>query len=78
MNSLKMPTFTQSADWYYFGGALLILGLGIVLVAVWFFSSGGQKKRKRRHRHERLRKPTLAEAGGLPPKRDQSQPPRGV
>jgi heme/copper-type cytochrome/quinol oxidase subunit 2 len=59
----------------------LIMTLAIVLVAIgcliWFLVF--RKKRKRKHRphsHEKRQlNPTLAECGGLPPKRDPDQPP---
>jgi heme/copper-type cytochrome/quinol oxidase subunit 2 len=58
----------------------LIMTLAIVLVAIgcliWFLVF--RKKRKRKHRphsHEKRQlNPTLAECGGLPPKRDPEPP----
>jgi hypothetical protein len=39
----------------------------------------GSKRRRRRRRHKhRPANPTLAETGGLPPKRTDEEPPRGI
>ena len=81
MNPFEMPSASQSADWMFFGVMLLAVGLGITGFIVWFYVStktGKKKSRKRRQRHTRQHNPTLAETGGLPPKRDFNQPPRGA
>ncbi len=36
------------------------------------------KRRRRRRRKHRPTNPTLAETGGLPPKRSETEPPRGI
>jgi len=55
------------------GGMLL----GAVGVLVWFLRFHKKRRRKHRphHREKRPLNPTLAETGGLPPKRDPNQPP---
>jgi hypothetical protein len=40
-----------------------------------WFSRAGHHRRRRRHHGHHLRNPTLAETGGLPPIRSESQPP---
>lgn len=66
-------------DWLAFSAILLLVCLAIAGVLVWalMFRQKGkkQKRRKRRHRHMN---PTLAQTGGLPPKRDPNQPPPGL
>ena len=79
--NLFAPSASESADWMFFAVILVAVGLGITAFIVWFFVSskaGKKKRRKRRHRHERQHNPTLADTGGLPPKREFNQPPRGV
>ena len=81
MNPFNMPSAGQSADVIFFAVILLAVGLGILGFIIWFYTSsksGKKQRRKRRHRHERQHNPTLAETGGLPPKRDLNQPPRGA
>jgi hypothetical protein len=75
------PTNNAAADWLIFVAILLIVGIGIASLIVWLliFRKTGKKRRKRRHRHDRKHNPTLAETGGLPPRRDPNQPPpRGL
>jgi hypothetical protein len=58
---------------------LIIVGcmlLGIIGSMIWFLAFRKKRKRKRRHHSEkRPLNPTLAETGGLPPKRDPNLPP---
>ncbi len=60
----------------------LAMALAILLAAggslIWFLTFRKKRKRKRRHHHHREKRqlnPTLAELGGLPPKREPDQPP---
>jgi hypothetical protein len=39
--------------------------------------SNKSKRKRRKHRHHRPTNPTLAQTGGLPPKRDPNQLPPG-
>jgi len=81
MNPFEMPTSSQSADWMFFAVILLAVGIGITCFIIWFYMSSKSAKkqhRKRRHRHDRQHNPTLSETGGLPPRRDFNQPPRGT
>jgi len=58
--------------------AILIVALGSL---IWFTMFRKKRKRKRRpHHHEKRQlNPTLAECGGLPPKRDDlNSPPAGL
>jgi hypothetical protein len=60
---------------------LVIVGcmlLGVIGSLIWFLTFRKKRKRKRRHGHhgeKRPLNPTLAETGGLPPKRDPDEPP---
>jgi di/tricarboxylate transporter len=80
-NPFALPTSGKSADWLIFGSMLLAIGLPIACFVIWFvvFRKKTKKaRRKRRQRHSRQHNPTLAETGGLPPKRDPNQPPAGL
>lgn len=72
--------FLPSADspvleWLGFIAFLLLLFIFLGVVVVWVMTRGGRVKRKRKHRHHRPTNPTLAQTGGLPPKRDSNLPP---
>ena len=56
------------------GGMLL----GAIGAMIWFLAFRTKRKRKHRHhdREKRPINPTLAETGGLPPKRDPNLPPQ--
>jgi hypothetical protein len=75
-----LAAFEPLPPWVNFlavaGGMLL----GAIGVLVWFLQFRKKRKRKRRpsHHEKRQLNPTLAETGGLPPKRDPNDPPRGV
>jgi len=62
-------------------GNFLAMALAILLVAIgcliWFLMFRKKRKRKRRHHSHEKRQlnPTLAECGGLPPKRDDPDSP---
>jgi len=58
--------------------SLLILGIGGFIVWLRMASSGKAKRKRRQHRHHRPINPTLAQTGGLPPKRDPNLPPSGL
>jgi uncharacterized iron-regulated membrane protein len=65
-------------DWLVFIAVLLPICLAIGGFVVWLKVLRKNKaKRKRKHRHHRRTNPTLAETGGLPPKRAPNQPPPG-
>lgn len=81
MNPLALPTAGKTADWLTFAVMLLAIGLGIAGVVIWiavFRNKSKKKRRKHRQRHQRQHNPTLAETGGLPPKRDPNLPPPGL
>jgi hypothetical protein len=65
-------------EWLGFIFFLLLLCVCLGGFVVWL-KVGRDKpaKRKRRHRHHRPTNPTLAQTGGLPPRRDPNQPPPG-
>lgn len=75
--------FLPSAD----SPVLQWLGLGLLLLFVsgliggliiWLkIAKETRFKRKRKRRHHRPTNPTLAQTGGLPPKRAPNQPPPG-
>lgn len=65
-------------EWLGFLLFLLLLSLALGGFIVWLKTSkGGRGRRKRKHRHHRPTNPTLAQTGGLPPKRDANLPPPG-
>ena len=76
-----MPPSASSVvmQWLGFTAFLVLVCLAVGGFFVWMkISSGSKSKRKRRkHRHHRPTNPTLAQTGGLPPKRDPNLPPPG-
>jgi hypothetical protein len=80
MQKFFMPSAESPAlEWFGFIAFLLLLFVCLGGVIVWFKSgrSGKAKKRKRKRHHHRHLNPTLAQTGGLPPKRDPNVPPPG-
>ena len=80
MKQLFLPSASSPAiQWVLFALFLLLICLGIGGFIVWIKvirSTKSKRRRKRRH-HHRTTNPTLAQTGGLPPKRDPNQPPPG-
>ncbi len=64
-------------EWLGFIIFLLLLFVCLGIVVVLAVTRGSRSKRKRKHRHHRPTNPTLAQTGGLPPKRDPKLPPPG-
>lgn len=79
MKSWFLPTANSPVlQWLGFVAFLLLLFVCLGGFMVWLMMArGGKSKRKRKHRHHRPTNPTLAQTGGLPPKRDPNQPPPG-
>ena len=79
MKSLLLPTANSPIyQWVGFLLFLLLFGLCLLAFFAWLTTTkAGKSKRKRKHRHHRPTNPTLAQTGGLPPKRDPDQPPPG-
>jgi heme/copper-type cytochrome/quinol oxidase subunit 2 len=80
-NPFELPATGKSADWLIFVAMLLAIGLPIAGFVIWltvYRNKTKKARRKRRQRHSRQHNPTLAETGGLPPKRDPNQPPAGL
>jgi hypothetical protein len=79
MNKIFLPSADSPLlQWLGFGLFLLLLSLSLGGLLVWLKTSkAGKGKRRKRHRHHRPTNPTLAQTGGLPPKRDANQPPHG-
>jgi hypothetical protein len=79
MKSFLLPTADSPVyEWLGFGLFLLLLCVCLGGLLVWLVKPRGNRaKRKRRHRHHRPTNPTLAQTGGLPPKRAANQPPPG-
>ena len=81
--SIFASIFSPSANSEVFDWLTFAVFLGLLCVClggfmVWFLVARSRKgKRKRRLRHHRPTNPTLAETGGLPPKRDPGTPPPG-
>jgi heme/copper-type cytochrome/quinol oxidase subunit 2 len=81
MNPFALPTTGNTTDWLIFAATLLAIGLPIAGVVIWiamFRRKSKKRRRKHRQRHHRQHNPTLAETGGLPPKRDPNQLPPGL
>jgi preprotein translocase subunit YajC len=81
MNPFDLSPNSTSTDWLIFLVMLLAIGMGIAGVVIWLVVLRPQSKkqrRKHRQRHQRQRNPTLAQTGGLPPKRDPNQPPASL
>jgi hypothetical protein len=79
MKSWFMNAVNSSAlQWLGFLSILLLVVVCLGGFIVWLqVGRNKQSKRKRRHRHRRPVNPTLAQTGGLPPRRDPNQPPPG-
>jgi hypothetical protein len=79
MKSWFIPSATSPfIQWLGFVAFLLFLCVCLGGFIVWLKTSKKtEPKRKRRHRHHRAHNPTLAQTGGLPPKRDPNVPPPG-
>jgi hypothetical protein len=79
MKYLFMPSADSPViQWVGFVIFLLTIFLGLAGSIVWLkMMQSGKAKRKRKHRHHRPTNPTLAQTGGLPPKRDPNLPPPG-
>jgi hypothetical protein len=73
-----LAVFEPLPPWLNFlimAGALLLAALGSF---IWYVAFRKKRKRKRKHGRsgeKRPLNPTLAETGGLPPKRDPNLPP---
>jgi preprotein translocase subunit YajC len=81
MNPFDLSPNSTSTDWLIFLVMLLAIGMGIAGVVIWLVVLRPQSKkqrRKHRQRHQRQRNPTLAQTGGLPPKRNPNQPPASL
>ena len=81
MKSWFLPTADSPViEWLGFVAFLLLVFVFVGGFIVWLrMARGGKAKRKRRKlRHHRPINPTLAQTGGLPPKRDPNLPPSGL
>jgi hypothetical protein len=79
MKNWFMPT-ADSPVIQWLGFLLFLLLVCVCLGGLIVWLQVGHKhhgKRKRHRRHRRPANPTLAETGGLPPRRDPNQPPPG-
>ena len=80
MSRFYLPTADSPfIDWLIFAAFLLPVCLVIAGFVVWLLvlRGGSSRHRRRKRRHHRPTNPTLAQTGGLPPKRDPNQPPPG-
>jgi len=80
MKHLFLPTANNL--WLQWLGFIVFLVLFFVCLGgliVWLQvrQAGKSKRKRRKHRHHRTINPTLAQVGGLPPKRDPNLPPPG-
>lgn len=81
MNPFDTSTNSTATDWLIFVVMLLAMGVGIAGVVIWLVvlrPKSKKSRRKHRQRHQRQHNPTLAQTGGLPPKRDPNQPPASL
>ena len=63
-----------SLNWLVFIGLMLLICFFTGIFVVWFTLFRGKKKRRRKHRHRhRQNNPSLAEIGGLPPRREDKK-----
>jgi NADH:ubiquinone oxidoreductase subunit 5 (subunit L)/multisubunit Na+/H+ antiporter MnhA subunit len=80
MRRFFLSSTGAATDWLVFIAILTLVCFFIGIFVVWFtvFRKPGKRRRKRRRHHHHV-SPTLAELGGLPPRRDEnkidSQPP---
>ena len=80
MKHLYLPSADSPAiEWLGFIGFLVLLCLCLGAFVIWLTvgRNGKPKRRRRKHRHHLRTNPTLAQTGGLPPKRDPNVPPPG-
>jgi hypothetical protein len=79
MKSLYLPSADSPViEWLGFIAFLVVLFICLGGLIVWLnMARTGKSRRKRKHRHHRPNNPTLAQTGGLPPKRDSNLPPPG-
>lgn len=79
MKFLYLPSADSPVvEWLGFIGFLLLLFLAMGGAVIWFKILRSNKvKRKRKKKHHRGHNPTLAQTGGLPPRRDPNEPPPG-
>jgi hypothetical protein len=80
MKQLFLPTADSPViQWLGFIVFLVLLFVCLGALIVWLqVRRGGKARRKhRKHRHHRPTNPTLAQTGGLPPKRSPNLPPPG-
>jgi len=79
MKSLYMPSADSPVvQWLIFLLFLLLFCVGLSGFIIWLrLVKTGKSKRKKKLRHHRPSNPTLAQTGGLPPRRDPNQPPPG-
>ena len=80
MRTFFMPSADSPAlQWLALVGFLLLLFVCLGGFIVWYKAglSGKARRRKRKRHHNRHLNPTLAQTGGLPPKRAPNVPPPG-
>jgi hypothetical protein len=79
MKKWLMPSADSPVlQWLGFALFLVLLFICVGSFIIWLNTARtSRSRRKRRHRHHRPTNPTLAQTGGLPPKRDPNLPPPG-
>ena len=86
MKSLELTSSSFWGNWLIFMGVILAVGLGIGGFIFWNMMMRGisgkphhkHRKHRKRMRHKRQHNPTLAQVGGLPPKREENEHPSGL
>jgi hypothetical protein len=72
MNIIGLPSFADVTDF------LIIIGAAVLVALVWFFLFRSKLMHRHKHHHRRRSQrklnPTLAQTGGLPPRREEKNP----
>jgi hypothetical protein len=80
MKSLYLPSADSPViEWLVFALFLVLVCACVGGFVVWLkvLRANRTKRKRRKRKHHRSLNPTLAQTGGLPPKRDPSQAPPG-
>jgi hypothetical protein len=74
MRQFFTSTAGTASDWLMFLAILLVLGFVLAGFILWLTIFRKKRKKRRKNRsHRRQKNPSLAETGGLPPKRAQNK-----
>ena len=76
-NWFSLSAESSAVQWLIFFGLLLLVTVCFAGFIVWMKTAKNSKRKRKKHRHRRQINPTLAQTGGLPPRRDPNTPPPG-